>query len=56
METRERVPPHFALASIGNRFLACATDHLIQPAAVVLIVLLFAGRLVGERGGTALCG
>ena len=30
IETPERVPLHFALASIGNRFLACAIDHAIQ--------------------------
>ena len=30
IETPERVPLHFALASIGNRFLACAIDHGIQ--------------------------
>jgi len=30
IETPERVPLHFALASIGNRFIACAIDHAIQ--------------------------
>ena len=29
IETPERVPLHFALASIGNRFIACAIDHTI---------------------------
>src|SRR5882672_10631697 len=38
IETPERVPLHFALASIGNRFLACAIDHAIQ---VMLIALMF---------------
>ena len=37
IETPERVPLHFALASIGNRFLACAIDHTIQGLALVLI-------------------
>jgi uncharacterized RDD family membrane protein YckC len=37
IETPERVPLHFALASIGNRFLACAIDHAIQ--AVTLAVM-----------------
>ena len=32
IETPERVPLHFALASIGNRFIACAIDHTIQQA------------------------
>src|SRR5262244_4093997 len=39
IETPERVPLHFALASIGNRFLACAIDHSIQALAIGLIVL-----------------
>jgi uncharacterized RDD family membrane protein YckC len=37
IETPERVPLHFALASIGNRFLACAIDHAIQALALALI-------------------
>jgi uncharacterized RDD family membrane protein YckC len=37
IETPERVPLHFALASIGNRFLACAIDHTIQVLALILI-------------------
>jgi len=37
IETPERVPLHFALASIGNRFLAVAIDHAIQLLTVVLI-------------------
>jgi len=40
IETPERVPLHFALASIGNRFLACAIDHTIQALALGLILLL----------------
>ena len=39
IETPERVPLHFALASIGNRFLACAIDHAIQSLALGLIIL-----------------
>jgi len=41
IETPERVPLHFALASIGNRFLACAIDHAIQVLALALIALGF---------------
>jgi uncharacterized RDD family membrane protein YckC len=37
IETPERVPLHFALASIGNRFLACALDHAIQWLCLGLI-------------------
>lgn len=40
IETPERVPLHFALASIGNRFLACAFDHALQTAASALFYLL----------------
>jgi len=39
IETPERVPLHFALASIGNRFLACAIDHTIQGLAIGIIGL-----------------
>src|SRR5689334_20793512 len=39
IETPERVPLHFALASIGNRFLACAIDHTIQALVVLIIAL-----------------
>src|SRR5215813_14110015 len=39
IETPERVPLHFALASIGNRFLACAIDHTIQSLALLFIFL-----------------
>jgi len=41
IETPERVPLHFALASIGNRFIACAIDHTIQIVALVALILLF---------------
>jgi uncharacterized RDD family membrane protein YckC len=41
IETPERVPLHFALASIGNRFLACAVDHTIQALAIAVMVIAF---------------
>lgn len=41
IETPERVPLHFALASIGNRFLACAIDHGLQVLAILLMVIGF---------------
>ncbi|HMF57809.1 MAG TPA: RDD family protein [Pyrinomonadaceae bacterium] len=41
IETPERVPLHFALASIGNRFLACAADHMLQILAIFLMVIFF---------------
>ena len=37
---------HFALASIGNRFLACAFDHLLQ--ALFLLLLVFIGSFVSD--------
>jgi uncharacterized RDD family membrane protein YckC len=39
IETPERVPLHFGLASIGNRFIACAIDHAIQALALGLIAI-----------------
>lgn len=41
IETPERVPLHFALASIGNRFLACAIDHAIQALTIILMIVAF---------------
>lgn len=41
IETPERVPLHFALASIGNRFLACAIDHTVQLVTLLLMALAF---------------
>jgi uncharacterized RDD family membrane protein YckC len=40
IETPERVPLHFALASIGNRFLACAFDHFLQTLAIGLLYIV----------------
>jgi uncharacterized RDD family membrane protein YckC len=41
IETPERVPLHFALASIGNRFIACAIDHTIQIVTLIVIIIAF---------------
>ena len=41
IETPERVPLHFGLASIGNRFIACAIDHAIQIVSIILMALGF---------------
>ena len=41
IETPERVPLHFALASIGNRFIACAIDHAIQLTTLVALFFLY---------------
>jgi uncharacterized RDD family membrane protein YckC len=40
IETPERVELHYVLANIGNRFLAAAIDHLIQAAAIVVLLLV----------------
>jgi uncharacterized RDD family membrane protein YckC len=40
IETPERVPLHFALASIGNRFLACAFDHFLQTLVYFLLYIV----------------
>lgn len=42
IETPERVPLHFALASIGNRFIACAIDHTIQIITLITVAIFFA--------------
>lgn len=53
IETPERVGLEFALASLGNRFLACAFDHFLQLAVILAaaIVVALAGdfALLGER-------
>ena len=49
IETPERVPLHFALASTGNRFLACAFDHFLQVLVIGLLVSV--GREVEEALG-----
>src|SRR5215467_8190708 len=41
VETPERVELHFILASVGNRFLAAALDHIIQAVLLGLIILSF---------------
>jgi len=41
IETPERVPLAFALASIGNRFLAAAIDHFIQYTSIATVVWIF---------------
>jgi len=41
IETPERVPLAFALASIGNRFIAVVVDHFIQYLALILIAWFF---------------
>lgn len=53
IETPERVPLAFALASIGNRFLAVAIDHLIQYVGILIVAaaVIFAGG-----GGSGLFG
>jgi uncharacterized RDD family membrane protein YckC len=49
IETPERVPLHFALASIGNRFIACAIDHTIQ--IVFLITVAIFGAIISDAQG-----
>jgi uncharacterized RDD family membrane protein YckC len=41
IETPERVPLHFSLASIGNRFLACTVDHILQFLTLFIMYLAF---------------
>lgn len=57
IETPERVPLHFALASIGNRFIACAIDHAIQVLTIAIMVVAFVTLAnvssLGEKLGAA---
>lgn len=53
IETPERVQLEFALASIGNRFLAVAVDHFIQYSAIGLIVWAAVSLLGSGGSGTA---
>lgn len=51
IETPERVPLAFALASIGNRFLAVAIDHFIQFLSMFMVAwgfVFWSG--IGENG------
>jgi uncharacterized RDD family membrane protein YckC len=41
IETPERVPLAFPLASIGNRFLAVAIDHTLQYVAIAVVFIGF---------------
>lgn len=50
IETPEHVELQFALATIGNRFLACAIDHAIQLVAITLMVFLALRISGGARG------
>jgi uncharacterized RDD family membrane protein YckC len=53
IETPERVPLAFALASIGNRFLAAAIDHFIQYFLIAVVAWIFlsaAGFGSGQAG------
>lgn len=57
IETPERVPLAFSLASIGNRFLAVAIDHAIQYTAVIAVIWIIAeimrsGNETNESAGS----
>lgn len=52
IETPERVPLAFPLASIGNRFLAVAIDHTIQYVAIAAVFIGF--MLIAGFGQTQL--
>jgi uncharacterized RDD family membrane protein YckC len=56
IETPERVPLAFALASIGNRFLAVMIDHFIQFLSIFLVAWFFlwlSNASIGETGSSA---
>ncbi len=47
IETPERVPLEFALASIGNRFLAVAIDHFFQYLIMLVVAFVFIASTSG---------
>jgi len=49
IETPEHVELHFALASVGNRFLACVIDHTLQILAVTILSILAYNLSDGAR-------
>ncbi|MGH9939497.1 MAG: RDD family protein [Blastocatellia bacterium] len=49
IETPEHVELNFALATIGNRFLACAIDHAIQLASFILVYVIARSLSAGLR-------
>ncbi len=51
IETPERVQLEFALASIGNRFLAVAIDHFIQYFAIFIIGWVIMSLASGDGAG-----
>lgn len=53
IETPERVRLEFALASIGNRFLAAAIDHFIQYVAIFLVIFVVTIAIGLESLGSA---
>lgn len=40
IETPEHVELHFALASLGNRFIACAIDHVLQFGTIAAVFII----------------
>jgi len=49
IETPEHVELQFALASVGNRFIACAIDHTLQVLAITLVMILGYNLSAGAR-------
>lgn len=49
IETPEHVELQFALATIGNRFLACAVDHALQLLAIAVTLALAYNLSAGTR-------
>ncbi len=50
IETPEHVELNFALATIGNRFIACAIDHAIQVIFFIAVYLIARSLSAGLRG------
>jgi uncharacterized RDD family membrane protein YckC len=49
IETPEHVQLNFALATIGNRFIACAIDHAIQTFCSTIVYIIVRSLVSGMR-------
>lgn len=54
IETPEHVELNFALATIGNRFLACAIDHAIQIISIVVLYIIARSLSAGVRNAESM--
>jgi len=54
IETPEHVELNFALATIGNRFLACAIDHAVQLISFIVVYVIARSLSAGLRAAESM--